>query len=29
MLVLGEACRDGRAGIAIEKMWERRFYVPD
>ena len=23
MLVLNEACRDGRAGRAIEKMWEK------
>ena len=29
MLVLSEACRGERAGRAIEKMWEGRFYVPD
>ena len=29
MLVLSEACRDGRAGRAVEKTWERGFYVPD
>ena len=29
MLVLNEACKDGRAGRAVERMWERRFFVPD
>ena len=29
VLVLNGACRDGRAGGALEKMWARRFYVPD
>ena len=29
VLVLNGACRDGRAGRALEKMWARRFYVHD
>ena len=29
VLVLNGACRDGRAGGALEKMLERRFYAHD
>ena len=29
MLVLNEECKDERAGSAVEKMWERRFCVPN
>ena len=29
MLALSEVFRDVRAGRAVEKMWERIFYVPN
>ena len=27
VLILDEACDDGRAGRAVEKMWARRFFI--